>query len=406
MTLFYNATLLDCTGREPQYPAWLLVDSGCIKEIGFSQTPPNIHVTEKVDCKGMTLMPGLIDAHIHASSYQNNSVEKSRRYFIGMRYMKAFKILEDTLFQGFTTVRDCGGVDAGFREAINCGITIGPRMTVCNHILTMTGGHSDHRLSVEIREPIEDPLEGVVCDGVDQVRKMAREQLRRGADHIKLMTGGGCSSESDEPESSQFSIEEIKAAVEEADAAGKDTIGHCYSNRSMTLCANAGVYSIEHGNFLDAKTAALIKSKECWLVPTISTYYIMSRKGDSMGFPDYFMRKMKYVADHAFEALDIAYKAGLKIASGSDLVGDCQPFKGTELELKAKVMGSMIALLAMTKRNAELLKKQDKIGTLEEGKLADLLLVEGDPLKDPQIIQNRDKIHVIMKNGEFFKKSL
>ena len=132
----------------------------------------------------------------------------------------------------------------------------------------------------------------------------------------------------------------------------------------------------------------------------------MSRKGDSMGFPDYFMRKMKYVADHAFEAFDIAYKAGLKIASGSDLVGDCQPFKGTELELKAKVMGSMNALLAMTKRNAELLKKQDKIGTLEEGKLADLLLVEGDPLKDPQIIQNRDKIHVIMKNGEFFKKSL
>ena len=406
MTLFFNATLLDCTGKEPRFPAWLLTEGGDIKEIGFSHTPPNVQAAEKVDCKGMILMPGLIDAHMHASSYQNTSVEKSRRYFPGMRYMKAFKVLEDTLFQGFTTVRDCGGVDAGFREAINCGLAIGPRMTVCNHILTMTGGHADHRLSVEIREPIDDPLEGVVCDGVNEVRKMAREQLRTGADHIKLMTGGGCSSESDEPESSQFSLEEIKAAVEEAEAAGKDTIGHCYSNRSMALCANAGVYSIEHGNFLDEKTATLIKEKGCWLVPTISTYYIMSRKGDSMGFPDYFMRKMKYVADHAFEALDIAYKAKLKIASGSDLVGDCQPFKGTELEMKAKIMPLMDALLTMTKNNAELLKKEDKLGTLEEGKFADIILVDGDLLKDPKVLQNRDNIRVIMKNGEFFKKNI
>lgn len=406
MTLFFNATLLDCTGREPLYPTWLLVEGAYIKEIGFSQVPPRIHVSEKIDCKGMMLIPGLIDAHVHASSYQNNSVEKSRKYFPGMRYMRAFKVLEDTLFQGFTTVRDCGGVDAGFREAINSGLAVGPRMTVCNHILTMTGGHSDHRLSVEIREPIDEPFEGVVCDGIDEVRKAAREQLRRGADHIKLMTGGGCSSESDEPESSQFSIGEIAAAVEEAESAGKDTIGHCYSNRSMALCANAGVYSIEHGNFLNSKTAALIKEKDCWLVPTISTYYIMSRKGDEMGFPDYFMRKMKYVANHAFEALDVAYKAGLKIASGSDLVGDCQPFKAAELELKAKIMGPMDALLAMTKKNSELLKRQDKLGTLEEGKFADILLVEGNLLKDPQIIQNRDNIRVIMKNGELFKKSI
>lgn len=406
MILLFNATLLDCTGRDPLYPAWLLVEDSYIREIGFSQSPPNIQTAEKIDCKGMTLIPGLIDAHVHASSYQNNSVEKSRSYFLGMRYMKAYKVLEDTLFQGFTTVRDCGGVDAGFREAMKSGLAVGPRMTVCNHILTMTGGHSDHRLSVEIREPINDPFEGVVCDGADQVRKAAREQLRMGADHVKLMTGGGCSSESDEPESSQFSLGEIKAAVEEADAAGKDTIGHCYSNQSMALCANAGVYSIEHGNFLNSKTAELIKEKNCWLVPTISTYYIMSRKGDEMGFPDYFMRKMKYVAEHAFEALDIAYKAGLKIASGSDLVGDFQPFKGMELELKAKILGPMEALLTITKKNAELLKKQDKIGTLEEGKLADILLIEGDLLKDPRIIQDRGNIRVIMKNGEFLKKNL
>lgn len=404
MLLFVNATILDCTGADPHYPGWLLVDGNIIREIGYSAVTPHFSNTIVIDCKGLTLMPGLIDAHTHASSYQNNSVEKSRTYYLGMRYMKAFRVLEDTLFQGFTTVRDCGGVDAGFREAIKCGLAIGPRMTVCNHILTMTGGHSDHRLSVENREPIMDPLEGVVCDGIDEVRKMAREQLRCGADHVKLMTGGGCSSEADEPDSAQFSLGEIKAAVEEADAAGKDTIGHCYSNRSMTLCANAGVYSIEHGNFLDQQTADLIKSKGCWFVPTLSTYHILSRKGDEMGFPSYFVRKMKYVADHASEALDIAFKTGLKIGSGSDLVGNCQPFKAMELELKAKIIGPMEALLSMTKSNAALLKN-NKVGTLEPEKYADILLINGDVLKDPTVIQNRDNIFIIMKDGKIFKRT-
>ncbi len=403
MKLLHNATLLDCTGVDPVFPAWVLVEGDTIREIGLSGALPSGFGGEKIDCRGMTLMPGLIDAHVHATSYQNNSVEKSRIHYPAMRYMRAFKVLEDALYQGFTTVRDCGGADAGFREAINAGLAVGPRVSVSGQILTMTGGHADHRLSVEIREPIVDPLEGVVCDGPEEVRKAAREQLRRGVDHIKLMTGGGCSSESDEPESVQFSLGEIRAAVEEAQAAGKDTIGHCYSNRSMTLCAEAGVYSIEHGNFLDQKTANLIKEKDSWLVPTLATYDLMARKGDEMGFPDYFMRKMKAVADNTLIALDIAYKTGLKIGSGSDLVGVCQPFKGTEVELKSRVMGSMNAILATTKSNAELLKKSDKIGTIEAGKFADMILVAGDPLKNPELFGDRENIRLIMKGGVLYK---
>lgn len=406
MKLLHNATLLDCTGADPVFPAWVLVEEGEIREIDLSSKLFPGFGGEKIDCKGMTLMPGLIDAHVHATSYQNNSVEKTRIFYPAMRYMKAFKVLEDTLYQGFTTVRDCGGADAGFREAINAGLAVGPRMSVSGQILTMTGGHADHRLSVEIRDPIVDPLEGVVCDGPEEVRKAAREQLRRGVDHVKLMTGGGCSSEADEPESAQFSLGEICAAVEEARAAGKDTIGHCYSNRSMTLCAEGGVYSIEHGNFLDQKTANLIEEKGSWLVPTLATYDLMARKGDEMGFPGYFMRKMKAVAENTLAALEIAYKTGLKIGSGSDLVGACQPFKGTEVELKSRVMGSMGAILATTKSNAELLKKSDEIGTIEAGKFADMILVEGDPLKNPGLFGSRENIRLIMKGGVVFKASI
>lgn len=406
MKLLHNATLLDCTGSCPVFPAWVLAEGSAIREIGVSAKPPPGFGGEKIDCKGMTLMPGLIDAHVHATSYQNNSVEKSRIYYPAMRYMKAFKILEDTLYQGFTTVRDCGGADAGFREAIDAGLAAGPRMSVSGQILTMTGGHADHRLSVEIREPIADPMEGVVCDGPEEVRKAAREQLRRGADHIKLMTGGGCSSESDEPESAQFNLSEIRAAVEEAEAAGRDTIGHCYSNRSMTLCAEGGVYSIEHGNFLDRKTADLIRERGSWLVPTLATYDLMARRGDEMGFPGYFMRKMRVVAENTLAALEIAFQAGLKIGSGSDLVGACQPFKGMEVELKSRVMGPMNAILAATKSNAELLRKSDKIGTIEVGKFADMILVKGDPLKNPGLFGDRENIRLIMKGGVLFKADI
>jgi imidazolonepropionase-like amidohydrolase len=178
--------------------------------------------------------------------------------------------------------------------------------------------------------------------------------------------------------------------VEEAEAAGRDTIGHCYSNRSMTICAEGGIYSIEHGNFLNQSTADLIKEKGSWLVPTLATYD----------------RKAKEVAETTFTALETAYRTGLKIGSGSDLVGVCQPFKGYEVELKSRVMGPMDAILAVTKRNAEMLKRLDKIGTIECGKLADIIVVDGNPLKDPALFRNRDNIRLIMKGGALYKSEI
>lgn len=403
--IFTDATLLDCTGANPFYPAWVSAEDGFIKEVGSGKAP-KLPGAEVIDCKGKTLMPGLIEGHIHASLFTNDLGELHRKFLPSMGCFMAAKILEDTLFQGFTTARDAGGADAGFREAQKQGLITAPRMQVCGRVLSMTGGHADVRLPTELVPSIDGGMLGVIADGVDEVRKAAREQLRRGADYIKVMAGGGCASPSDEPDTIQYSPEELSAIVYEANAAGKTVLSHNYSNRSMKACAEAGVHSIEHGNFLDRETARLLKKHGCWLVPTMATYDIMARKGEEFGIPSYFLRKMKEVQKHSENALTIAFEEGLKIGSGSDVVGSGQPYKALEIELKARVMGPMKAILCTTRDNAELMGMSDKVGTIEPGKYADFILLDGNPLDDVTIFQNRDKILAIVQGGKFFKKMI
>lgn len=403
--IFKNGLMIDCTGEEPKERAWILVEGGQIKETGTGNAP-SFSTAEVIDCKGLTLLPGLIDAHIHVSLFDNDLGEIGRRNYPAMHYAKAFGILKDTLDQGFTTVRDAGGADAGFRVAVEQGLVPGPRITVCGQALTMTGGHADPRLSTEIREPFDAPFQGVVADGVAEVQRAAREQLRRGVNYLKVMAGGGCGSPADEPDTSQYSPEELRAIVYEAASVKKKVLAHCYSNSSMRLCADAGIYSLEHGNYLDEETAAYVGAKGCWLVPTLTTYFYMSEHGEELGIPAYFLRKMKMVREYALQAVENAMKAGMDIGSGSDVVGDGQPHKGMELELKSRVMGPMKALLSATRENARLLGQSDRIGSLEPGKFADLLLIQGNPLDDMSIFHRRENIKVILQGGRFIKKEL
>jgi imidazolonepropionase-like amidohydrolase len=404
--VFKDATLLDCTGNDPVYPAYVITEDDYIKEVG-SGTPKAIPPdADVVDCKGMTLMPGLIDAHIHLGLFDRDLGEQPRRYYPSMQVVKALGVLEDTLMQGFTTCREAGGVDAGFREAVAQGLVKGPRLTISGMSLTQTGGHADPRLSTEIRDPFDAILGvGMVCDGVAEVRRGAREQLRRGVDHIKVMAGGGCASPADEPDTSQYSLEELSAIVFEAASAGKYAFAHCYSNRSMQLCAKAGMKSIEHGNFLDEETAKILKESGCWYVPTLATYDIMVKRGEEFGIPPYFLRKMKQVQEHSLQAVENAKKAGVPMGSGADVVGPGTPYKGLELELKARVLGPMEAILSATKMNSKLMEMENQVGTVEEGKYADLLLVDGDPLEDIKVFQDRDKLVMIMQQGKFVKRT-
>lgn len=401
--IFKNGLILDCTGAEPKERAWVVVEGDLIREVGMGEVP-SFPTAEVVDCKGMTVLPGLIDAHIHVSLFDNDLGEIGRRNYPAMHYARAFAILKDTLDQGFTTVRDAGGADAGFRVAVELGLVPGPRITVCGQALTMTGGHADPRLSTENREPFDAPFQGVVADGVAEVQRAAREQLRRGVNYLKVMAGGGCGSPADEPDTSQYSLEELRAIVCEAASVKKKVLAHCYSNASMRLCADAGIYSLEHGNYLDEATAAYARAKGCWLVPTLTTYFYMSEHGEELGIPAYFLRKMKMVREYALEAVENAMKAGMDIGSGSDVVGDGQPHKGMELELKSKVMGPMKALLSATRENARLLGQSDRIGSLEPGKYADILVVQGNPMDDMSIFHRRDNIKVILQGGRYIKK--
>ena len=404
--LFKNANLLDCTGKDPVDSSWVVVENQLIKEIGAGATVPSFSNAEVIDCKGNTLMPGLIDAHIHLHLFDNDLAEIHRRNYPAMHFVKALAVLKDTGEQGFTTVRDAGGADAGFRVAVQQGLVPGPKITVCGTSLTMTGGHADMRLATEICPPAwASIMTGVVADGVAEVQKAAREQLRKGVDYLKVMAGGGCGSPADEPDTTQYTLEELVAVVREAKAVKKEVLAHCYSNSSMKLCAEAGIYSIEHGNYLDRETADYLKKQDCWLVPTMTTYFYMSEHGEELGIPAYFLRKMKMVREFAMEAVANAMAAGVRIGSGSDTVGSGQRFKAMELELKSRVMGPMKAILSATRENAKLLKQESQIGTVEVGKCADLLLVKGDPLKDIALFQNRDNLLAILQDGNFVKKT-
>lgn len=405
MKLFKNALLFDCTGSDPVENGWVVTEGATIRECGGGAAP-SLPSAETVDCRGLTLMAGLIDAHIHLSLFDNDFCELHRRDYPAMHYVKALGILRDTLDQGFTTARDAGGADAGFRVAVERGLVPGPRLAVCGKSISQTGGHADMRYSTECNPPAVSPFAAAIADGVAEVTKAAREQLRQGVDHLKIMAGGGCASEADEPETTQYTPEEIRAVVYEAAAVGKKVLAHCYSNNSMKLCAENGVYSIEHGNYLNAATARILKERGCWLVPTLTTYFYMSENGEKLGLPAYFLRKMKQVRETALEAVQTAVDAGLDIGSGSDVVGSGQPHKNMEIGLKARVMGPVRAILSATRENARLMMREREIGSIEPGKAADMILVAGDPLRNAEAFADRANIRIIMQRGEFYKNDL
>jgi imidazolonepropionase-like amidohydrolase len=409
-TLLRDALLVDCTGADPRERASVLVEDGVITEVRSGVSPRTRGHDVEIDCSGMTLMPGLTDAHVHIGAVDVNILDQHREYPSNLTALLMAGILTDTLMQGFTTVRDAGGTDWSFKAAVERGVVEGPRLLVSDKPLSQTGGHGDWRRRSETQPPeIFCPTAGmrsVVCDGADAVRWAAREQLRLGADQIKLMASGGAMSPADELAATQYQIAEIRAAVEVAEAARTYVMAHAYNDGSVRNCLEAGVRSIEHGNLIDEETAALIARSDAYLVPTLVTYEALSEEGDAYGVPENVIRKIDEAREVGIRALRYAYEAGAKIASGSDLLGPLQDRKARELEIKTEVMSPMESLVSATSINAELFGMQDLIGTVEEGKLADLLVVDGNPLDDISVLQEQKNLKIIMKGGRTVKNSL
>ncbi len=404
--VFEHATLLDGTGRDPRPDTRVVVHNGRIRTIARLGASPLPRDARVLDCRGRTVMPGLLDAHVHLAAVELDPA-KEAALPPAVLALRVARQIEATLDAGFTTVRDAGGLDWGYKEGVRLGLIRGPRLLISGPFLSQTGGHGDWRPRTS-RLPlpiITGILAGtILADGADEVRQAAREALRRGADQIKVMASGGAMSPTDELDHTQFSVDELSAAVEVARDAGTYVLAHAYGPAAIQNCLRAGVRSIEHGNFLDEETADRMRAApDTFLVPTIITYELIAAHGARDGVTEANLRKIQKGLSGAYDALALAQQKGLRIGSGSDLLASMQPNKGRELACQARAMGAMGAIVAATRTNAELFRLQHEVGTVEEGKRADLIVVAADPLQDPGVFADPSKIPVVVLGGEVVK---
>jgi imidazolonepropionase-like amidohydrolase len=378
----------------------IVVEDGKIREI--SATVPRLSDARVVDVAGATVMPGLIDAHVHVIAHSADLAALSRQSPFNVA-ARASHILRDMLHRGFTTVRDVGGCDFGLARAVEDGYFPGPRIIYGGKALTPTAGHGDMRPFGQDNEDsaYSAPGLGRRCDGVDAVRAAARDEIRRGAHHIKIMANGGIASPTDRIDSDQFSEAEIAAAVDEASMANLYIVAHAYTSRSIERCVRNGVRSIEHGNLLDEATAAAMKSRGAYLVPTLATYRALADEGVAAGLPAELAGKISTVLDAGIRAVEIAHRVGIPMAYGTDLLGTMHRRQLTEFSLRAEVVPAADLLRAATTEAARLLRIDDRIGKIAEGYVADLIAFKGDPLADISVMEGLDAaLLMVMKNGE------
>ena len=404
--VFEHATVLDCTGRDPQHDARVVVEDGRIRRIGAASGPAGPRDARVIDCQGRTLMPGLLDAHVHLAALDlDPQVEVALPPAV--LALRIARIIETTLDAGFTTVRDAGGLDWGFKEAVRLRLIRGPRIFISGAFISQTGGHGDHRpRTSRATFPVVPGLtsESILADGADAVRSAAREVLRRGADQVKVMASGGAASPTDELDHVQFSVPELAAAVDAAGAVGTYVLAHAYGPRAIRNCLEAGVRSIEHGNFLDEATAdQMLAAQDVFLVPTIITYELLSAREPGDGWTKDMARKIRQGLTGAYDSLGLAYEKGLRIGSGSDVLADMQGEKGKEIACQARVMGAMNAIIAATRTNAALLRIEKEVGTIEEGKRADLIVLDADPLAEPGVFADANHVRMVMRGGDVVK---
>ncbi|MHA6615997.1 metal-dependent hydrolase family protein [Pseudonocardia sp. DLS-67] len=401
--LIRNAHVLDVDAGDYR-PADLRCLDGKVVEVDDRlDAPPDVPV---LDVRGAHVLPGLVDCHVHVNAVSGNLTQVAG---LPPSYVTAGAVrnMSAMLDRGFTTVRDTGGADYGLARAQAHGLVRGPRLIFGGKSLSQTGGHGDKR-AVEVNVIDNHPCcagTGQVADGVDEVRRAARNELRRGAHHIKVHASGGVSSLGDRITSTQYSMEELRAAVEEAEAAERYVTVHAYPARAINRALEAGVRCVEHGNLLDGRTIELLLERAAFLVPTLVTYAALKQEGREHGLPRESWEKIDEVMTGGLGALERAARAGVRIAYGTDLLGAMQPRQNEEFRIRAEVQEPIDVIRSATSTAAELVGMVGEIGTLAPGACADLVVLAGDPLQDIEMLADPANVRTVVQAGEVVMRS-
>jgi imidazolonepropionase-like amidohydrolase len=361
---------------------------------------------EVVQCGGLTLMPGLLDAHVHVTA-SSADLRAPAALAPSLVALRSAPILRGMLLRGFTTVRDCGGADWGIAQALAEGSIEGPTLLFCGKALSQTGGHGDFRGRGEQRLPscpCCDATIGRVCDGDREVRLAVRDEVRKGATHIKIMASGGVASPTDRLANLQFSEAELAAVVEEARNAGIYVCAHAYTAEAVARAVRAGCASIEHGNLADDTCLELMRQRGCWLVPTLITYERLRVDGARAGMPQELVDKVGDLLEAGVDALRRADRAGVPVAYGSDLLGLMHGAQAQGIALHLRAQPPAAVLAALTVSPARLFRLENEVGLVAPGARADLLLVRGDVLNNPALLADEDNLRIIIKAGRIVKR--
>jgi imidazolonepropionase-like amidohydrolase len=405
---FKNFQMLDPDAGELLGGHELIVEDDSIKEV--SAQPIKLAEASVIDCGGRTLMPGLIDSHVHVV-LSEVAIRNLESMPLTLMTARAAALMRKMLNRGFTSVRDTGGADWGLKEATDKGLLAGPRLFIAGRAIGPTGGHSDSRRRTDLGARCHccNALTFAmgIADGVSEVRRAVREEMRQGCDQVKIMMSGGVASPYDPLDSLQFSVDEVTAAVEEARAFGRYVCAHAYTPEAITRAAHAGVRTIEHGNLIDDASAKLMAEKGMFLVANLVTYFEMKKHAAEYGMTSDMLAKNDLVIDGALKSLEICKRHGVPVAYGTDLLGQLQVAQSDEFTLRARVLSPAEIIRSATTIGAEVVRMEGKLGCLKPGAFADLLVVDGNPLKNLKLLQEQGQhLSVIMKGGRFHKNRL
>lgn len=417
ITELSNGRILDCVGDVPFENGTVIIEDGIIKEI-YTGNRQYSHEVKKVNCQGKTIMPGLIDAHSHyaVTTVDMGGVLSEFPLFTAIKIKSQ---LEKILEAGFTTVRDGGGGHWSHKEAVNSGLINGPRILICGPLMSVTGGHGDFNVRGSMNLTGKTPFINLMrlVDGEDDCRKAAREQFQMWCDHLKICITGGCASPNDEPWQVHLSEAEVRIFCEEAAAHGKYVMAHSLNDTGNRLAAECGVRSIEHGSYLSEETVRIMKNKGTNLVSTTAVVWWAETYGKENGAAEWFLRKLANphcspdgasIMEGSIRAAKLAFNAGIPVGSGSDYFGMMCGGEAMNIKFLVDLIGlsPYQALKAATVVNADILRLKEVTGSIEAEKWADMIVVDGKPDIDINVITDPARIQLVMKSGQIMKNCL